>query len=302
MPHPPHSNISPLLRRAFSLIELFVSVTIISILMVMLLPAVGMVRDAAKSTRCLASLRQLGMAGITYAGDWSGYHCPTNNWIAPSWMNNYGNWVAETQYFSQALAPYFADENADKFSSPTLSGSDYHGTVFKGCPSAAQQFRPFTYNGSNVPWQFGYGMNNRKTIDSTKSEDGYDDLWCYRGTQWTAASPTGWKWRYFRQTQVSFPANRIWIGDSQNYDLWSEYAGATSPQWDGVRCFGGSRSYTHWQVIPWSDLQASDHLASADPMRHQGRANYTFFDGHAASLTPRTFGIASNRPDLCETP
>ncbi len=56
-------------RRAFTLIELLVVVAIIAILAALLLPTIGMVRDAAKNTGCMANLRQISMAYVAFAGD-----------------------------------------------------------------------------------------------------------------------------------------------------------------------------------------------------------------------------------------
>jgi prepilin-type N-terminal cleavage/methylation domain-containing protein/prepilin-type processing-associated H-X9-DG protein len=58
--------------RAFTLIELLVVIAIIAILASMLLPVVGMVRDAARSTDCASRERQMGLAFSTYAADWEG--------------------------------------------------------------------------------------------------------------------------------------------------------------------------------------------------------------------------------------
>jgi prepilin-type N-terminal cleavage/methylation domain-containing protein/prepilin-type processing-associated H-X9-DG protein len=57
------------MRTAFSLIELLVVISIIAILASMLLPAIGMVREAAGQTSCASRLRQVGMMSLNYAGE-----------------------------------------------------------------------------------------------------------------------------------------------------------------------------------------------------------------------------------------
>ncbi len=80
-------------RSAFSLIELLVVVAIIAVLSGILLPAIGMVRDVARATRCASNLRQLQMANIQYTSDWSGqfapkYHYDLDGGWSESWVYN----------------------------------------------------------------------------------------------------------------------------------------------------------------------------------------------------------------------
>lgn len=64
---------------AFTLIELLVVISIIGVLAAMLMPAIGVVRDAAKSAICKTNQRQLGLAFIARATDNDGFY-PDFQW------------------------------------------------------------------------------------------------------------------------------------------------------------------------------------------------------------------------------
>jgi prepilin-type N-terminal cleavage/methylation domain-containing protein len=53
----------------FTLIELLITVAIIGVLMGMLLPVIGKIRESANRASCGSRLRQIGIAAFAYAGD-----------------------------------------------------------------------------------------------------------------------------------------------------------------------------------------------------------------------------------------
>lgn len=63
-------------RRAFTLTELLVVISIIAVLASLLLPAIGLVKGMARQTSCASQMRQLGLAMIGYAGDFNGQLTP----------------------------------------------------------------------------------------------------------------------------------------------------------------------------------------------------------------------------------
>ncbi len=72
--------------RAFSLIELLVVAAILSLLVGLLLPALGAARTQAKRTRCLVNLRSLESAHFAYIGDHQGWLIPSAH-SALSWID-----------------------------------------------------------------------------------------------------------------------------------------------------------------------------------------------------------------------
>jgi prepilin-type N-terminal cleavage/methylation domain-containing protein/prepilin-type processing-associated H-X9-DG protein len=58
-------------KRAFTLIELLVVIAIIALLLAILLPALRRAKEQAKATRCLANMKQIGLAMHLYANDYN---------------------------------------------------------------------------------------------------------------------------------------------------------------------------------------------------------------------------------------
>src|SRR5437016_14073445 len=67
-------NPIPLMRRAFTLLELLVVIGIIAVLIASLLPAMRVANEQSKSLQCLSNLRELGLAAQMYVMRNHGYY------------------------------------------------------------------------------------------------------------------------------------------------------------------------------------------------------------------------------------
>ncbi len=81
----------PTRRRAFTLVELLVVISIIALLISLLLPALAQAKQSAISIQCQARLRSLGQLTIEYADSYEGFYPPsgydTNYYRAGEWAN-----------------------------------------------------------------------------------------------------------------------------------------------------------------------------------------------------------------------
>ncbi len=139
--------------KAFTLIELLVVIAIIAILAAMLLPALKAAKNSAKAINCIANLKQVGLAVLSYADDYKG--------LTPPFSIN-----SETYFWGQLLA------DGDYLPSKTVKIGQY--TVLN-CPDYPVLTDPGTqYYGmladENMP-----SYNSCWNIDSGKVRYYYHD-------------------------------------------------------------------------------------------------------------------------------
>jgi prepilin-type N-terminal cleavage/methylation domain-containing protein/prepilin-type processing-associated H-X9-DG protein len=75
--------IKPRRLSAFTLIELLTVIAIIGVLAALILPALNGAREKGRRVACMANLHQIGLAIMSYAGDYQN-HTPTADWNTPA--------------------------------------------------------------------------------------------------------------------------------------------------------------------------------------------------------------------------
>ena len=119
-------------RKGFTLIELLVVVAIIAILAAMLLPALAMARERARSGVCMNNLKQIMLATLLYVND-------NNEYLPPVYMscstNNPQNSNTDMWYWPLELMPYLYNKPFNGTTGLWLEvDANIKNTVFY-CPS-----------------------------------------------------------------------------------------------------------------------------------------------------------------------
>jgi prepilin-type N-terminal cleavage/methylation domain-containing protein len=115
------------MRRAFTLIELMVVISIIAILAALLFPVFARAKESAKKTACISNLRQIGDAIVMYETDYDDIfpHAvdPSDKWTPEIWsaFPDFQAQIPHMPLMSEALDPYI--KSKEIFRCPADAGT-----------------------------------------------------------------------------------------------------------------------------------------------------------------------------------
>jgi prepilin-type N-terminal cleavage/methylation domain-containing protein/prepilin-type processing-associated H-X9-DG protein len=124
--------------KGFTLIEMLVVISIISILASLLLPALGRAKEQGQAIYCVNNLHQIGLAMFQY-GDENGDKLPTS--YASILKTGEGNWTNSPTPWTRALSFYYAN-NTNILKCPGFSAFYNHSGYNYFMGSSAFAFNP----------------------------------------------------------------------------------------------------------------------------------------------------------------
>ncbi len=253
--------------RGFTLIELLVVVSIIGLLTSILVPSLAVARKQARAAVCLANLKRIAFAGVTYVhanGTFPPFRLKTAG--GATYTNRYRREKPRWQwFFDHGVGPVidprpFGDQPFGDSDTTTMT-NDYFI-----CPELkSERYARDIRNGA-----YGY---NYQYLGNARDADG-----------------GGYENFPVREMRIKHTSSTVFVGDSRGGEMGH---GKHSYTLDPPR-LATEAGASKFGPNPSKAGEALGH-SSAEP-RHLGMANIAFVDGHAAPLTLAGLGYHVTGP------
>ena len=264
--------------RGFTLLELLVVVAIIATLISILLPSLSRAREQGKAAVCGSNLRQMATAATQYVGENRDYMNPLEDFRYPNGV--------EVEATYRALLFQYMGGNPALFDCPTettaiyADGLSQQDIEYGGITPSPTEDLPRIYGNLNPLERFnqsGLGIAGAHWI-RVRDTDGPNKR---SDMPFGRPRESGYHEGMKKLTQVTRTSRLIWFGDggSGNPNLWEDDA------------FWIKRVTPEFLDPGFNRLEQDDYGAR----RHDGRANYSFADGHVDRLNANR--IACSRED-----
>lgn len=261
-------------RLAFSLLEILVVIAIITILIGIIVPVLGVARTATHRAQCANNQRQIAMIARVYAADFRDYLGQANalDYKNGSDINN-----------GKSLPGEFTKAG---FTNPLTSQGDHYlalgylplTTTYQGLPGSDLYLCPSvqkTYAAIDDNYWQGKG--------NVESHYFYSTLLTRPTITTSVRKRRNNVWGPYRSNQILQPGDTIFAGDAMGYtdpgDPSAPAAMVDTWNWDQI----GENS----TIFGVSATSVTSWLESPAPF-HRGGPNALFYDGHVRTMTQPT--------------
>lgn len=154
------------MQRKFTLLELLVVISIISILLSLTLPAVSRARSKIYSSVCSSNLKRIGQGVVVYSNDFNGYSMPASfGDTSDGGYNHFINYMISIDGYAASLFKCPMMDEEDMFDP---AGHDPEtGNVYTQASYIMNIIKPGNWNGSGLPGSSnlsGWGIDSTTPV------------------------------------------------------------------------------------------------------------------------------------------